>query len=177
MTNPMTSPTINRVRGGAAAASALAALLSLLLLAAPRAAQARSQAVLPYPLAEVWPTAVRYLRVDRGATLREKDADSGYILFDLPEAQKSYKGSLEFVRSNDEDREATRIVVNLPDLPRHFELSLIEKLTAKVKDEYGSPAPPVPRKPAPEPPKRGAPDAGVLPRPIQGELPRPERRP
>jgi hypothetical protein len=162
---------------------ALAALTTgtLTLIAAlttPRSALARSQSVLPYPLAEVWPTAIRYLRIDRGATLREKDAESGYILFDLPEAQKSYKGSLEFVHTTDgEDREATRIVINLPDLPRHFELTLLEKLTAKVKDEYGSPAPAVPRKPKPEPPKRGAPDAGVLPRPSQGELPRPERRP
>lgn len=143
-----------------------------------RQAQARSSVVLSYPVAEVWPTAIRYLRVDRGAALREKDAESGYVLFDLPEAQKSYKGALEFVRTSDgEDREATRVVINLPDLPRHYELSLLDKLTLKVKDEYGSPAPAPPRKPPPEAPKRGSPDAAVLPRPSQGELPRPERRP
>jgi hypothetical protein len=158
-------------------------LLSALLtvLAGARSAEARSQALLPYPLAEVWPTAVRYLRIDRTAVLREKDADSGYILFDLPEGQKTFKGSLEFVRASDaEDRESTRLVINLPDLPRHFEMSLLDKLTAKVKDEYGSPASGPPRRPAPEPSKSSrtpAPDAGVLPRPIQGELPRPERRP
>jgi hypothetical protein len=159
----------------------IAMALTLALLASPRPAQARSQALLPYPPGEVWPTAVRYLRIDRAAVLREKDADSGYILFDLPEGQKSFKGSLEFVRTSDaEDRESTRLVINLPDLPRHFELSLLDKLTAKVKDEYGSPAAGPPRRPAPEPGKSSRtppPDAGVLPRPTQGELPRPERRP
>jgi hypothetical protein len=149
-------------------------------LAAPPSAEARSQTLLPYPIGEVWPTAVRYLRIDRSATLREKDADSGYILFDLPDGQKTYKGSLELVRTSDsEDREATRLVLNLPDLPRHYETTLLDKLTAKVKDEYGSPASGPPRRPAPEPGKRpnSAPDAGALPRMPQGELPRPERRP
>jgi hypothetical protein len=152
----------------------------LLTLAGALPAQARSQTLLPYPLGEVWPTAVRYLRIDRSAVLREKDADSGYILFDLPEGQKTFKGSLEFVRTSDpEDRESTRLMINLPDLPRHFEQSLLDKLTAKIKDEYGSPASGPPRRPAPEPGKSRAPaaDAGVLPRLPQGDLPRPERRP
>jgi len=160
---------------------ALVAALGALSLAGARPAHARSQSLLPYPPSEVWPTAVRYLRIDRGATLREKDGDSGYILFDLPEGQKIFKGSLELVRTSDaEDREATKIVINLPDLPRHFEVTLLDKLAAKVKDEYGSPAAGPPRRPASETGKRpssNAPDAGVLPRPIQGDLPRPERRP
>jgi hypothetical protein len=173
---------IAMTRSGVAMALPSALLSALLaLLAGTRSAEARSQALLPYPLGEVWPTAVRYLRIDRAAVLREKDADSGYILFDLPEGQKTFKGSLEFVRTSDaEERESTRLVINLPDLPRHFEMSLLDKLTAKVKDEYGSPASGPPRRPPPETGKSSrppAPDAGVLPRPTQGELPRPERRP
>jgi hypothetical protein len=158
---------------------AVAAALLLLAVTLPQApAEARSQAVLSYPPSEIWPTAIRFLRIDRGATLKEKDADSGYILFELTEGPKSYKGSLELVRTTDgEERESTRVVVNLPDLPHHHEVTLLEKLTAKVKDEYGAPAPPVPRKPAEPAKKPAAPDAGVLPRPSQGELPRPERRP
>ena len=150
----------------------------LTTLTLPPLANARSTVVLSYPPAEVWPTAVRYLRIDRGAVLREKDAEAGYILFDLSEAPKTYKGSLELVRTSDgDDRESTRVVINLPDLPRHFESTLLDKLAAKVKDEYGSPADGPPRRPAPAPPtKKNPPDAGVLPRPTQGELPRPERR-
>jgi hypothetical protein len=151
----------------------VAAGTSALLVAQP--VQARSSQVFSYAPVDVWPTAVRYLRIDRGATLREKDAEAGYVLFDLPESAKVYKGSLELVRATDgEDREATRVVVNIPDLPRHVELTLLDKLAIKVKDEYGSPAP-APRRPAPASGKK-APDAGVLPRPTEGELPRPERR-
>ncbi|HEY0710170.1 MAG TPA: hypothetical protein VGG33_25390, partial [Polyangia bacterium] len=110
-------------------------------------------------------------------TLREKDAEAGYVLFELHESSKVYKGSLEIVRTSDSDeREATRVVVNIPDLPRHVELTLLDKLAAKVKDEYGSPVAPAPRKPTPSTFGKKSPDAGVLPRPSEGELPRPERR-
>jgi hypothetical protein len=151
------------------------ALLGLLLAAA--SARARSSSVLPYPLAEVWPTAIRYLRVDRGATVREKDLESGYVLFELAEGSKVYKGSLELIRTDDtEGRQATRVVANLTDLPRHFESTLLDKLALKVREEYGSPAPPPPRAPAEEGRKKKPADAGVPPRAPTGDLPRPEQR-
>lgn len=153
------------------------ALVAALGLGSAQPAAARSTSVLPYPAADVWPTAIRFLRIDRGATLREKDPESGYVLFELPEAQKLYKGSLELVRTTDpEDRDATRLVVTLPDLPRHFEITLLDKLAAKLKDEYGGPLPPPPRKPVEPPKKPPPPDGGVLPRPPRGELPRPDMR-
>jgi hypothetical protein len=151
--------------------------LLVLALGVPSVASAKSNQVLPYPPSDVWPATIRYLRIDRGATLREKDAESGYVLFDLPDDKKTYKGTLELVRTNDgqgdEAREATRVIVSLPELPRHYELSLLEKLAAKIKDEYGSP-PALPAR-RPEAPKKPS-DGGVLPRPERGELPRPERR-
>jgi hypothetical protein len=155
------------------------ALVLLAMAFAPAAALARSTSVVPYPQGEVWPTAIRFLRIDRGASIREKDVDSGYVLFDLPEGGKAWKGSLELVRTTDpEGREATRVVVTLSDLPRHFEGVLLDKLAIKLKDEYGTPAAPPPRKPPPQPEaparKPGA-DAG-LPKIPSGELPRPERR-
>jgi hypothetical protein len=147
------------------------------LLLAIGSARARSTSALPYPFEEVWPTAIRYLRVDRAATLREKDPESGYVLFDLSEGGKSYKGSLELIRVADpEGRQATRVVANLPDLPRHFESTLLDKLTYKVRDEYGSPAPPPPRGQDEGRKRRPSPDGGSPPRIPQGELPRPEQR-
>ena len=144
--------------------------------------QARSSSLLAYPQADIWPTAVRFLRIDRGAAIREKDAESGYVLFDLPEGGKTFKGSMELVRVVDgEGRESTRVVVTIPDLPRHFEGVMLDKLASKVRDEYGSPAPAPPRRAPADPPRRGRePDAGrpanELPRAPTGELPRPERR-
>ena len=145
----------------------------------PETAEARSTSLVAYPPGEVWPTAIRFLRIDRGASIRDKDVDSGYVLFDLPEGGKTWKGSLELVRTNDpEGRESTRVVVTLADLPRHFEGVLLDKLALKLKEEYGTPAAPPPRKPPPaaDGGKKPAPDAASPPRAPQGELPRPERR-
>jgi hypothetical protein len=136
---------------------------------------ARTSNVMPYPMVDVWPAAVRYLRVDRGATIREKDAEAGYVLFDLTDANKQWKGALELVRAVDgEGREATRVVVTLPDLPRHYEITLLDKLGYKLREELGSPAPPPPRRPDnADRPARPTPDAGTLPRPpTREQLPR-----
>jgi hypothetical protein len=141
----------------------LVALDLVLTVSGP--ALARSASVLPYPLPDVWSSAVRFIRVDRGYVVREKDQGSGYILFELNEGGKSYRGSLELIRSTDEEgRDATRASVSLPDLPRHWEGMLLDKLGLKLREERGTPAPPPPRKPPTEPPVR---DAGAPP-PKQG---------
>jgi hypothetical protein len=134
---------------------------AVLLVVASRPALGRSAAVLPYPVAEVWSSAVRFIRVDRGYVVREKDAASGYILFELGEGGKTYKGSLELVRATDDQgRDATRAAFAVPDLPRHYEGMLLDKLGIKVREERGTPAPLPARKP---PPDRGPPDAGPAP--------------
>jgi hypothetical protein len=127
------------------------AIASLLLTVGVRPALARSTAVLSYPLADVWSTAVRFVRVDRGYSVREKDEESGYILFDMVEGSKTYKASLELIRATDDQgRDSTRAAFSIPDLPRHYETLLLDKLSAKVREERGSPAPPAPKKPPPE---------------------------
>jgi hypothetical protein len=141
------------------------------LIVAPRAFS-KSAAVLSYPVADVWSTAVRFIRVDRGYAIREKDDASGYILFDLVEGAKVHKGSLELVSTIDGDgRDSTRAVFSIPDLPRHYEMNLLDKMTVKVREDRGSPAPPPPKRaPDAEKPAR---DAGALPRPgTSKEFPR-----
>ncbi len=113
----------------------------------PSQAQARSMAVLPYPMDDVWPTAVRFLRIDRNCPIRERDQASGYILFDYADGAKTYKGSLELIRTTDgEGRVTTKVAIALPDLPRHFEEMLLDKLSAKLREERGSPPPRSPRR-------------------------------
>jgi len=126
-------------------------------------ADARSTGVLPYPAADVWPAAVRFLRVDRGFPIKEKDEATGYVLFEYLESGKSHRSSLELVRAADADgRDATQIVVSVADLPSHYELTLIEKLGRKVRDERGQPPRPAPRpKPPTSPSSHHAPDAGA----------------
>ena len=114
-------------------------------------AEARSVGTVPYPIADVWPSAVRFLRIDRNCVIREKDEVAGYILFDYPEGQKLHKGSLELIRASESSgRDITRVVASLPDLPRHFEQLLVDKLAARLREDYGSPAPPPPRRPEPD---------------------------
>jgi hypothetical protein len=142
----------------------LVSLVSLVAVAVtlagrPDQAQARSQAILSYPVAEVWSTAVRFVRVDRGYTVKEKDEESGYILFELVEGARKYKAALELIRATDDlGRDSTRAAFSIPDLPRHFEVMLLDKLSAKVREERGSPAPPPPKKPAEDPAPK--PDGG-----------------
>ena len=113
--------------------------------------------VVQYPISDVWPTAVRFVRIDRNCVIREKDEASGYILFDCPEAGKLHKGSIELIRASDGDgRDITRVVATLPDLPHYLEQLLIDKLAAKLREDHGSPAPAPPRKPEPTEPDAGA---------------------
>lgn len=129
-------------------------------------ALARVDAVLPYAISDVWPTVIRFVRIDRGYTMKERDEEAGYVMFELHEGQRTYRGSFELVRTRDsEGRDATRVLLTLPDMPRHWEQTLLEKLTAKMKDEHGVP-PPAPRRlPAERPTdkNRPRPDAGTAP--------------
>ncbi len=135
-------------------------LLGVAVTALAPATWARSVAELPYPVVDVWPSAVRFLRIDRGFPIREKDESSGYILFDFVDGDKKYGGSLELIRTtNGDGRDETRAALSLPALPRHFETMLLDKLGAKVKDDRGSPAPPPPRKP-PAGETKPSPDGG-----------------
>lgn len=141
--------TSNRLRRACGAGTVAAALSFAATLA-----WARTNATAPYPITSVWPAAVRFLRVDRNYPIREKDEGAGYVLFDYTDGPKPCKASLELIKTTDfEGRDATKMAVSIPDLPHRFEQMLLDKLTAKIRDDQGPPAPP-PRKqdkPAPQP--------------------------
>jgi hypothetical protein len=139
------------------------------------AAEARTGALVPHPPADVWPTAIRFLRVDRDYPIKEKDETAGYVLFDYLESKRVYRSALELIRATDaEGRPSTQVVFTVQDLPKHFESTLLDKLSAKIKEERGA-APPPPKKAPPPPPpaapsgegKDGKPPAttGSLPKP------------
>jgi hypothetical protein len=133
--------------------TAATAVLSVLVLA-PCVAQAKSASALPYPTGDVWGAAVRYLRVDRGFAIREKDEKAGYVLFDFTDSGKTFHASLELVALTEDDgRPSTEVVITLPDLPRRYEMLLLGELGAKVRQERG-PAPAPKAKPAPAEPTK-----------------------
>jgi hypothetical protein len=124
--------------GGGRAAALLALLGGSTLVVAPGVAHAKSASALPYPNGDVWAAAVRFLRVDRGFAIREKDEKAGYVLFDFVEGGKTFHASLELVALTDDDgRASTEAVVSMPDLPRRYELLLLGELGAKVRQEQG----------------------------------------
>ena len=137
------------------------AALAAALWGVPAVGWARAMDIASYPISSVWPAAVRFLRVDRAFPVREKDEDAGYVLFDYTDGPKPCKGSLELIRATDrEGRDATRIAISIPDLPRRYEQMLLDKFLAKLRDDHGPPAPP-PHKS--EPARPDAAQAGPTP--------------
>jgi hypothetical protein len=127
--------------------------VAVAVLLVPGAALARSVARLSYPRAEVWSTAVRWLRVNGNLPIREKDEGAGYVLFDFLEGGKTYRASLELVvpgGAAGADGEATDVAVSIADLPRRFEAQVLDRLAQKLREERG---PPPERHPRPAPDK------------------------
>lgn len=119
------------------------------------AAWPRAEEVLAYTKAQSFRSALRYLRVDQGFEVVEKDMESGYLLFEYPHSPSQPKdspkvrGSVEVIERSDE----TALVVQLPDLPSYHERMLIEGLLEKLRTDYGVP----PSRRAPAPPPEDAP--------------------
>jgi hypothetical protein len=142
------------------AARTLAVTLSAALLLGPGAAHARSEKTVTWDLATVYPTAVRFLRIDAGVTIVEKDAEAGYVLFELKEEGRTFRGSLELVATKKDGRDLVRLVLNIEDRPEYVEVGMLDRLERKLRGEHGPPPrrdpaptrPTKPTKPADEPP-------------------------
>ena len=134
-------------------------LLALLLLAGG-VAEARSEKTLAYPREPAWAAAVRFLRVDAKLKITEKDADAGYVLFELHEEKRTFRGSLELVDATKDGRHVVRFVLTIEDRPDYVEIELLNQLEQKLRAELGSPSPAPsvpPKKDEPPPPKKEEP--------------------
>jgi hypothetical protein len=139
-------------------------LIALALCAASSPASARSQKTLAYPRNESYAAALRFIRVDENLKVIEKDSDAGYVLFELREEKKLFRGSLEVIEVVEDGRHAVRFVMTLEDRPEWLELQYLQKLEHKLRLELGAPAPvPSPKRAdeAPKPPR----DPGKEPEP------------
>jgi hypothetical protein len=130
----------------------------LALLLATGVAEARSEKTLAYPRDQAWPAAVRFIRVDAHLKITEKDADAGYVLFELHEENKTFRGSLEVIDTVKDARHVVRFVMQIEDRPQWLEIEMLNKLEQKLRAELGSPAPaPTPAPKKEEPPAKDAP--------------------
>jgi len=130
------------------------AIIAAAALAAP--AWARSEAEIGYSREQAFSAALRYLRVDLGYEVTEKDADAAYLLFSFTDAElagKTAHGSIEVVQR----QRSVRLFVSLPELPSYREELLKRGLLDKLRTEYGEPSEAAPERPPPkkepEPPK------------------------
>ncbi len=124
--------------------------------------------VLPYPADQVWPTTIRYLRVDRGFSVVDRDRDAGFILFEFAvgsDGASKGRGSIELIEAADASgRAAVKLQISTDAGPVHLPHAIAEGLAAKLKAEQGQPAPPppsAPPSPTPPPTPPQAPDDGL----------------
>lgn len=112
------------------------------------AAWARSEKTLAYPRDQAWPTAVRFLVVDEHVKVTEKDPDAGYVVFELRDEGKTFRGALEVMTVTRDGHTEVKFVLQIEDRPSWLEIAMLRRLEAKLHVELGSPAP-APAKPAP----------------------------
>ena len=131
-------------------------LLLTASLLAPGTAESKTTRKVSHSYDRVWPTAVRFLRIDEGLKIVEKDPDTGYVLFELAEEGKTFSGSVEVIRRRDsQERDAVELILRIQKRPSYMEHAILDRLLVKIREELGSPKDP-PKK-APPPKKEEAP--------------------
>jgi hypothetical protein len=123
---------------------ALGAGCTLAALVVAPDATARAAFDSPYTLDQTYSSALRFIRVDRGFKISEKDPQAAYVLFEYKESgDRVTPGAIEVVASGS----VIKVVVQLQQMPRYHEQVLADALAKKLRDEYGEPphkAPPPP---------------------------------
>ncbi|MEI9939686.1 MAG: hypothetical protein WDO69_20900 [Pseudomonadota bacterium] len=137
----------------------LASVLMLAGLLFAASATARVGSDSEYSKAQTYSGALRYLRVDLGYEVVERDPDAAYLIFryQLPGQNKgTATGTVEIVDTDGH----VKLFVQIPTMPEYHERMLRDGLVRKLHDEYGVPARKPPPPPAP-PQKKPEADAGA----------------
>lgn len=128
------------------------------LLALPVPAEARSEGrPLGYAREHVWSPVVRFLAVDEKAKIIEKDPDAGYVIFELKDDSKSYRGTLEVMTVQGDGRPNVKFAINIVDGALWREAGMLQRLEQKLRNELGSPPPPPKKEPPKEEPPKDPP--------------------
>lgn len=131
----------------------LLALCTLPILLTPSFASAKAQLELGYSVEEIFSTSVRYVRVDRGCKVTDKDADAAFVMFECkPDETHTSRGSIEILRSQLHGKESVRLQATLPDEGHGAELRLVELIERKLREERGTTPSAPSKQPAPAPP-------------------------
>ncbi len=137
----------------------LAGRIFLLLLVAGPAA-AKSQIEVPYHLKEVFSAATRFVRVDRGCQITDRDPEAAFVTFECKDDDKVKRGALELivVQVQGQAGKSVRLQLSLGDDPHYMEVRFLELFERKLRLELGNPPPVEPKAPAED---RRPPDLGT----------------
>jgi hypothetical protein len=116
-------------------------MVGLAGLLAVASAEARTDRLLTYRQGQIWTSLVRFLRVDMGYRIIERDREAGYLLFGYKDEGRDCSGSLEMVQVEESGRRYTRARLQIPSMPTYVEVVLFDRLERKLKNEYGDPPP------------------------------------
>jgi hypothetical protein len=108
-------------------------------------AHARAVSATPYTVAEAFSSAVRFVRIDRGCKVTDKDADAAFVTFECKDDDQTKRGSIEIIKQAN----GVRLQVTLGDDPHYVELRLLELLERKLREEHGTPVAAPPKKSPP----------------------------
>jgi len=112
---------------------ALLVLLVAWLLAWP--ASAKTTRDLSYTYDRVWPALVRFLRVDEKLKVTEKDADAGYVLFELADGKRTFPGAAELSKTTDDlGRPSVHLTIKISDRPAYMEAGIADRFAEKIQD-------------------------------------------
>ena len=136
----------------------IARVVPLLAIAAVTlSAAARVDGNSAYTKVQTYSGALRYVRVDLGYEVLEKDPEAAYLIFKYlpPGGSKTsaVTGTLEVIEAGG----GVRVFVNLPRMPEYHERIFRDGLLKKLKEEYGAP-PPSAKKPEKAPPDKAPAD-------------------
>jgi hypothetical protein len=120
---------------------ALFVIVALIGTAVCGIAEARSERRLTYRASQVWSSAVRFLRVDLGYKIVEKDKETGYLLFEYRDSGRAHQAALELIPAVHEGYRIVRARVRIEGMPSYVEAVLLDKFLRKLKAEYGEPPP------------------------------------
>ena len=144
------------MRGPERGTVAFAAVLCAWLLLLSPHATARVAGESEYTQAQTYSAALRYLRVDLGYEVTERDPEAAYLIFryQLPgQSKATATGSVEIVTADGH----VKLFVQIASMPEYHERVLRDGLVRKLHEEYGAPR----RKPPAEPPKTPTGDGGT----------------
>src|SRR3954470_4555612 len=114
--------------------SLFATLAAMAAMSTVAVADARVDSASGYSKAQTYSGALRYLRVDMGFEVVEKDPDAAYLIFryELPGQKKATaNGTVEVVEADGH----VKLFVQIPTMPEYHERVLRDGLLRKLHDE------------------------------------------